>query len=143
MATTVDYRITWYVRRPRSARPQPTAKERILHKLACMLAGDEGRIRPPITLAGDGGARKGVQLGQLSKPVAPLLERVVREARGGHAGKSPAPVEGDAAGPYTAAELRAMNDAFVSAVEHAFRSGRENREAARRNGRGPLRSLGS
>jgi hypothetical protein len=64
-------------------------------------------------------------------------------ARGEHNGKSHESHEGDAAGPYSAAELRAMNNAFVAQVELAFAAGRENREAARRNGRGPLRSLGS
>ena len=138
MTATVDFRHTWYAHRPRTRPPNPNTKEKIRRALLLMLARDGNRPRPPVSLAGQPAA--------LATP-PPLPASTVnlhaREARGNHNGKSHAPVEGDALPPYTAAELRAMNDAFVSAVEHAFRSGRENREAARRNGRGPLRSLGS
>jgi hypothetical protein len=139
MATTVGpFRNVWYTRKPHTRPPDLNTKEKIRRALILMLSRDESRPRPPISLAGQPAA-----LAAPPPPPASMVNLHAREARGKHNGRSLGSVEGDALGPYTAAELRAMNDAFVSAVEHAFRSGRENREAARRNGRGPLRSLGS
>jgi len=138
MATTVGpFRNVWYTRKPHTRPPDLNTKEKIRRALVLMLSRDENRPQPPVSLAGQPAV-----LTTPPPPPAPMVSLHAREARGNHNGKSHAPVEGDALPPYTAAELRAMNDAFVSAVEHAFRCGREKREAARRNGRGALRSLG-
>ena len=113
---------------------RPPRNSVFLRRLCALLALDERRPRPPVTLPG----RSGV-ICELSPPPrsprpprppvtgAPLGPWSVR--RPGKFNREAAPE--DVFGPYTRAQLVRMDRRFTRRVERAFRRGAERRDAAR------------
>ena len=108
---------------------QPNRATAIQRRLAALLARDEARHRPPVSLPG-----KPANSASSLKPKPPPTVRVgfgpqhldLRSSR--LTAEQPTPE--DAFGPYTRAQLLRMNWRFVERIERAFRNGTETREAA-------------
>ena len=114
---------------------RPPRNSVFLRRLCALLALDERRPRPPITLPG-----RSAVICELSPPPrpprpprppvagAPLGPWSVR--RPGKLNRAEAEPE-DVFGPYTRAQLVRMDRRFTRRVERAFRRGAERRDAAR------------
>jgi hypothetical protein len=113
-------------------------------RLTQLLANDQHRARPPITLAGNGtpahsrGAPPPANPPASSPPPPPASNGARRNGHlppHGHSGKihqreaSEAQPE-DVVGAYRHVELLKMDERFSAALERAFRLGKENRRSA-------------
>ena len=110
------------------ARPRNSA---FLRRLCALLALDERRPRPPITLPG-----RSAVICELSPPPRPPRPPVARAPLGPWSERRPGKFNREAApedvfGPYTRAQLVRMDRRFTRRVERAFRRGAERRDAAR------------
>ena len=114
---------------------RPPRNSVFLRRLCALLALDERRPRPPVTLPG----RSAVicELSPPPRPPRPPRPPVARaplgpwsEHRPGKLNRAEAEPE-DVFGLYTRAQLLRMDRRFTRRVERAFRRGAERRDAAR------------
>ena len=110
---------------------RPPRNSVFLRRLCALLALDERRPRPPVTLPG----RSGV-ICELSPPPRPPRPPVARAPLGPWSERRPGKFNREAEpedvfGLYTRAQLLRMDRRFTRRVERAFRRGAERRDAAR------------
>ena len=110
---------------------QPNRKDPIQRKLAALLARDEARHRPPVTLPG-----QPTPTPSSSPQPAPPKRRTGQPALTGYRPQlfkprhAEEPTDQDALATWTKSQLMRMDYRFSRLLERAFKRGKESRQAA-------------